>query len=90
MVIADHTSDEDLPDLRGTSAAFEYIVRPRLLERKYTDYYYPRQTWDWNASSRLPTRTTAQQTSKTVSAFVRTISKAESHMSESFLIGVPV
>ncbi|THV92042.1 hypothetical protein D6D27_05130 [Aureobasidium pullulans] len=69
MVIADHTSDEDLPNLRGTSAAFEYIVRPRLLERKYTDYYYPRQTWDWNASSRLPTRTTAQQTSKTVSAF---------------------
>ncbi|THV72597.1 hypothetical protein D6D00_00364 [Aureobasidium pullulans] len=41
MVIADHTSDEDLPNLRGTSAAFEYIVRPRLLERKHTDYYYP-------------------------------------------------
>ncbi|THZ85150.1 hypothetical protein D6C84_03526 [Aureobasidium pullulans] len=41
MVIADHTSDEDLPNLRGTSAAFEYIVRPRLLERKSTDYYYP-------------------------------------------------
>ncbi|TIA41872.1 hypothetical protein D6C78_01528 [Aureobasidium pullulans] len=41
MVIADHNSDEDLPNLRGTSAAFEYIVRPRLLECRFTNFYYP-------------------------------------------------
>ncbi|THY12142.1 hypothetical protein D6D01_08686 [Aureobasidium pullulans] len=41
MMIADHTSDEDLPNLHGTSAAFEYIARPRLLERRFTDFYYP-------------------------------------------------
>ncbi|THX95919.1 hypothetical protein D6D03_09004 [Aureobasidium pullulans] len=41
MVIADHASDEDLPNLRGTSAAFEYIARPRLLECRFTNFYYP-------------------------------------------------
>ncbi|TIA68125.1 hypothetical protein D6C76_08314 [Aureobasidium pullulans] len=41
MVIADHTSDEDLPNLRGTSAAFEYIARPRLLECRFANFYYP-------------------------------------------------
>lgn len=41
MVIADYTSDEDLPNLHGASAAFEYVARPRLLECRFTNFYYP-------------------------------------------------